>query len=98
VHQHPYHLPSRSSDGLEFPRTVRWERDYWLGRCLGYRVDAAEKTLGHVESLRFERRHDLPDALVVSGGRLRRRRRTIRVDDIAEIDPRACRIVLSAVT
>ena len=48
MHEHAYHLPSRSSKDLEFPRTVRWERDYWLRRCLGYRVDADGKTLGRV--------------------------------------------------
>jgi hypothetical protein len=98
LHEHAYHLPSRSSQSLEFPRTVRWERDYWLNRCLGYRVEAADGTLGHVESLRFQTRHDLPDVLVVRSGFLRKRRCDVRVDDVVEIDPVACRILLMAAT
>jgi hypothetical protein len=62
-------------------------RDYWLGRCTGFTVEANGRPCGRVEWLRYASRVDRPDALVVRTGRLRRRRLIVRADDVREIDP-----------
>ncbi len=80
---------------LELPRTVRFGRDYWLGRCTGYRVEAPGGRVGTVESLRFGSRHDRPDFLVVRAGALRPRFVVVPVDDVEEIVPARRRVVLA---
>ena len=70
------------------------DRDYWLGRCEGYRVESSRRRLGTIEALRFESRADRPDALVVRGGMFRRRTILVPVGDVLEILPREHRILV----
>ena len=82
------------SSHLEFPRPLAWDRDYWLCRCEGFRVDAPTGRLGLVEAVRFGSRLDRPDELLVRGGVLGNRRRVVAVSDVQEVIPRQQRIVL----
>jgi hypothetical protein len=72
---------------LAFPLEVEFGRDYWLGRCTGFTVEAEGRPCGRVEWLRYGSRLDRPDALIVRHGRLRRRRFIVRAEDVREIDP-----------
>ena len=83
-----------SAKPLDFPRPVRFGRDYWLRRCEGYRVDGSDGKIGSVESLSFGRRHDRPDALVVRAGLFRPQRTTVPVEDVETILPRQRRLVV----
>ncbi|HZR90813.1 MAG TPA: hypothetical protein VFA44_00205 [Gaiellaceae bacterium] len=74
------------------PRSARFDRDYWLGRCHGYLVDAGGKRLGVVVEVRFGERLDRPAALAIRGGRLGRALTLVAVDDVEEIDPSARRV------
>ena len=79
---------------LEFPRRLGWDRDYWLCRCEGFRVDAPTDHVGVVEAIRFGSRLDRPDELLFRGGVLGNRRLVIPVWDVEEIEPRQQRLVL----
>jgi hypothetical protein len=79
---------------LEFPRPLAWDRDYWLCRCEGFRVEAPTERLGVVEAVRFGSRLDRPDELLVRGGVFGNRRLVIPVADVEEIAPRQQRLVL----
>jgi hypothetical protein len=75
-------------------KAAGFDRDYWLGHCEGYRVDASDGRLGFVEEIR--RRGDLRGGvtLVVRSGRLGRRLLLVPADEVAFIIPRAERIWL----
>ncbi|MDQ3890030.1 MAG: hypothetical protein M3312_05710 [Actinomycetota bacterium] len=75
-------------------RAETLDRDYWLGRCEGYRVESSRRRLGTIEALRFESRADRPDALVVRGGIFRRRTILVPVSDVLDILPHEHRIVV----
>lgn len=79
---------------LELPRTVRFGRDYWLGRCTGYGVRSPAGRVGTVESLRFDTRHDRPDFLVVRTRPIRPRYLLVSVDDVETILPNEQRLTL----
>lgn len=68
----------------------------WLPRSEGFLVEAAGGRIGVVEGLRYGSRSGIPDFLIVRGGRLRRHRMMISIDDIREILPRQKRIRLQA--
>jgi hypothetical protein len=72
---------------LEFPRPLAWDRDYWLCRCEGFKVDAPAGRLGFVEAVRFGSRLDRPDELLVRGGILGNRRLVVAVADVDEVLP-----------
>ena len=82
------------SRGLEFPRYLSWDHDYWLCRCEGFRVDAPVGRLGLVEAVRFGARLDRPDELLVRRGLLRNRTLAVPVSDVEEVVPRQQRLVL----
>jgi hypothetical protein len=69
------------------PRAVRFGREYWLSRCIGYRVESPTGRIGVVESAGFWTRYDCPDFLVVRTGHLRPRRATVPVTDVVQIEP-----------
>ncbi len=76
-------------DGLAFPRSRAFDRDYWLMRCEGYRVQAGDARAGVVDEVRFGSRLDRPDLLAVRTGRLVRRVVLVPVEEVEEIDPHA---------
>jgi hypothetical protein len=79
---------------LAFPRAIAFDRDYWLCRCEGFRVDCPTGRVGRVEEGRFGSRIDRPDLLVIQGGVLGRRRLLVPVADVEEVVPRQERIVV----
>jgi hypothetical protein len=69
------------------PLEVEFGLDYWLGRCIGFTVESAGRRCGRVEWLHYGSRLDRPDAVVIRGGWLRRRRLVVPAEDVREIDP-----------
>jgi len=69
-----------------------WSRDYWLGHCEGFRVDAENRRLGFVEDIVGG--HDEAEELVVRGGLFGNRVLRVPIDAIREIEPRAERILV----
>jgi hypothetical protein len=80
---------------VELPREPGETGDsYWLRRCEGFTIEVGGESLGRVEAVRFERRHDRPDALIVSEGG-RRRSLLVPVETVAQISPEQERVMLS---
>jgi hypothetical protein len=75
-------------------KAAAFDRDYWLGHCEGYRVDASDGRLGFVEEIRPRADSGGAATLVVRAGRLGRRLLVVPVDEVAFIIPRAERIWL----
>jgi hypothetical protein len=89
--------PERSSKRIELPREfAETGPSYWLRRCEGFQVLAGTKSLGTVEEVRFGRRHDRPDTLIVSGAGRRSRVLLVPVELVAEIRQADELITLSA--
>jgi hypothetical protein len=84
------------SPDLEFPRPIVFDRDYWLCRCQGFRVDSSVGRVGSVEEVRFGSRLDRPDTIVVSTGLLGISRLLVPVSEVEQIVPREQRLVLSS--
>jgi hypothetical protein len=82
------------SPDLEFPRPIVFDRDYWLCRCQGFRVDSPAGRVGLVEEVRFGSRLDRPDTLVVRTGLLGSRLLGVPVDKVERVVPRQERLVL----
>lgn len=82
------------SHHLEFPRSLSWDRDYWLCRCEGFRVDSPTGRLGLVEAVRFGSRLDRPDELLIRAGILGTRLLVVAVSDVQAVIPRQERLVL----
>ena len=77
------------------PSRITFDRNYWLCRCEGFRVDSRHGPLGTVEELRFHSRVDRPDWLAVrTGGFFSRRMRMISVEYVAAVRPGECLVLL----
>jgi hypothetical protein len=61
------------------------ERDYWLCRCHGFRVESGEHTVGTVEGVRYGSSATRPDVIEVRAGRFGRRSLLIAVEDVEDI-------------
>jgi hypothetical protein len=68
---------------------------YWLRRCEGFTVEVGGESLGTVEAVRFGRRHDRPDTLIVIRGGHRHKPLLVPVDTVAEISPERAHVTLS---
>jgi hypothetical protein len=71
---------------------THWAKGYWLGHCEGYRVDGPEGRVGIVEAVLGD--EEAPTTLAVREGLFALRTVYVPVDDVAEIEPRAERILL----
>ena len=78
----------------EPPNRSASDRDYWLRRCEGFRVDSRTGRVGTVEELRFGSNAERPDSLAVRTGWLRRRLIVVPIEQVGEIVPRQERIIL----
>jgi len=76
------------------PSRVSLERDYWLCRCDGFRIESPAGRVGIVEGRRFGSRVDRPDLLEVRIGLFGRRLLLIRVEEVDGIVSDEQRIVL----
>jgi hypothetical protein len=61
------------------------DRSYSLARCEGFEVDSPTGPVGFVEGLRFISRIDQPDLLEVRGGRFRRQRLLIPIEQVEDV-------------
>jgi hypothetical protein len=60
------------------------DRDYWLRRCEGFRVEAPEGRIGDVRGIRFGANAE-PEALELRAGLLGRRTLLIAVQDVETV-------------
>jgi len=89
----PPELPTRATPEPETPRaTVELgtpdglsEREYWLCRCHGFRVESDEHTIGIVEGVRYDSSATRPDLIEVRARRFGRRSLLIPVDEVEDI-------------
>jgi hypothetical protein len=65
-------------------------------RCEGLPVDSPQGRVGVVAYLRYRRRHDRPDFLVVRTGRLPGRLAVVPVELVEDVDATAGRVLLRA--
>jgi len=72
------------------------DRDYWLHRSEGFRVDSPDGRVGFVKELRFGSSMDRPDALAVRAGLFGRLLLIVPVEQVKAILPQERRIVLRA--
>jgi hypothetical protein len=61
------------------------QRSYSLARCEGFEVESPTGPVGFVEGLRFISRIDQPDLLEVRGGRFRRQRLLIPIEQVEDV-------------
>ena len=80
----------------ELARHSGFDRDYWLCRCQGFRVDSPQGRIGFVRELRFASRQDRPDLLAVRAGLFGTRLLLVPVEEVEDILPKAKRIRLKA--
>ena len=69
-----------------------WSHDYWLAHCEGFRVDGPEGRVGIVEAVLGH--EDEPTTLAVREGLFALRTVYVPIEQVADIEPRAERIVL----
>ena len=82
-------MPNRKDNG---PSAI--DRDYWLHRSEGFRVDSPDGRVGFVAELRFGSSTERPDALAVRAGLLGRLLLIVPVEQVEAILPHERRIVL----
>ena len=70
------------------------DRDYWLHRSEGFRVDSPDGRVGFVAELRFGSSMERPDALAIRAGLLGRLLLIVPVEQVEVILPHERRIVL----
>ena len=68
--------------------------DYWLCRCEGFEVTAADGLIGLVEHVRFRSRIDRPDAIAVRIGTFGRHLVVVPVEEVLEVFPDEERLVV----
>ncbi len=69
-----------------------WSHDDWLGHCEGFRVDGPEGRVGVIEAVLGH--EDEPTTLAVREGLFALRIVHVPIEQVAEVQPRAERIVL----
>jgi hypothetical protein len=74
----------------------RFDRDYWLGHCEGYRVDTVGGRLGFVEEIRGGEGPGRRATLVIRAGRLGNRLLLVPAAEVDFIVPRVKRIWLQS--
>ena len=71
-----------------------FDANFWLSHCEGYLVETPSGRIGTVEHVRFGKRLDRPDELLVRQGTIRRHLVSIATDEVAVINPRELRLRL----
>ena len=67
---------------------------YWVRHCEGFRVDSPRRRLGVVECAAAEDAMGGAEAVAVRTGGLRSRRVMVALDDIVEVRPSECRLIV----
>jgi hypothetical protein len=71
-----------------------FDANFWLSHCEGYLVESPSGRVGTVENVRFGKRLDRPDELLVRQGTIRRHHVWVATDDVAVINPNELRLRL----
>jgi len=70
------------------------DTEYWVRHCEGFRVDSHRRRLGVVECVAAEDAMDGTEVVAVRTGGLRSRRMMVALDDIVEVRPSECRLIV----
>ena len=70
------------------------DTEYWVRHCEGFRVDSPRRRLGVVECVAAEDAMDGTEVVAVRTGGLRSRRVMVALDDIVEVRPSECRLIV----
>ena len=91
----PPAAPRRQARRVELPGlNALSEREYWLHRCEGFRVEMLDGTVGTVEEVRYGSQLGRPDRLAVKIGRWRTRLVLVPSGEVETISPESKLIVL----
>lgn len=75
--------------------TEDWvDTEFWVRHCEGFRVDSHRRRLGVVECVAAEDAMDGTEVVAVRTGGLRLRRMMVALDDIVEVRPSECRLIV----
>jgi hypothetical protein len=86
-----------AGDPRSFERRSGFDRDYWLCRCEGFRVDSPKGRVGKVKWVRFHSSQERPDQIAVVTGRpFSREVVFVAVDEVDKVVPKQRRLVLRA--
>jgi len=67
---------------------------YWLRHCEGFRVDSSRRRLGVVEGVAAEDAMEGAGVVAVRTGGFRSRRVMVALDDVVEVRPSECRLIV----
>jgi hypothetical protein len=67
---------------------------YWLRHCEGFQVDSSRRRLGVVECVPGEDALDGAEVVAVRTRGLRSRRMMVALDDVVEVRPSECRLIV----
>ena len=70
------------------------DTDYWLRHCEGFRVESDRRRLGVVECVAADDALEGADVVAVRTGGLRSRRVMVALDDVVEVRPSECRLIV----
>ncbi len=70
------------------------DTEYWLRHCEGFRVDSGRRRLGVVECVAAEDAMDGAEVVAVRTGGFRSRRVMVALDDVVEVRPSECRLIV----
>jgi hypothetical protein len=70
------------------------DTEYWLRHCEGFRVDSSRRRLGVVECVAAEDSMEGTEVVAVRTGGFRSRRMMVALDDVVEVRPSECRLIV----
>ena len=82
------------ADGQEPFSPLPEDTEYWVRHCEGFRVDSPRRRLGVVERVAAEDAMDGAEVVAVRTRGLRSRTLTVALEDIVEVRPSECRLIV----
>jgi hypothetical protein len=70
------------------------DTEYWLRHCEGFQVDSSSRRLGVVECVPAEDALDGVEVVAVRTRGFRSRRMMVALDDVVEVRPSECRLIV----
>jgi hypothetical protein len=70
------------------------DTEYWLRHCEGFRVESPRRRLGVVEFVAAEDALEGAEVVAVRTGGFRSRRVMVALDDVIEVRPSECRLIV----
>jgi hypothetical protein len=70
------------------------DTEYWLRHCEGFRVESPRRRLGVVECVAAEDALEGAEVVAVRTGGFRSRRVMVALDDVIEVRPSECRLIV----